>query len=271
MPELPEVETTRRGIETPLLKQRILALRVRERRLRWPIPEALEQRVVGQTVMAVERRAKYLLLRLQSGTLIVHLGMSGSLRVLPADSAVRKHDHVDWVLDSGDCLRLHDPRRFGAVLWCEGDGRDHPLLASLGPEPLDTAFNADYLYQIAQKRRVPIKSLIMDSKVVVGVGNIYASESLFLARIHPQRLSHRIARARLERLALSITQVLRQAIQQGGSTLRDFRQADGQPGYFAQSLNVYGRTGEPCPVCATPIMQKRIGQRSSFYCKRCQR
>jgi len=270
VPELPEVETTRRGIAPYLEGKRIAALRVRERRLRWPVPEGLEAQVAGARVQALERRAKYLLLRLDCGTLILHLGMSGSLRVLPATDPPQRHDHLDLVLEGGYCLRLRDPRRFGALLWCPDSPEAHPLLRDLGPESLSADFDGPYLAQVAAGRRVPVKSLIMDSGVVVGVGNIYASESLFLAGIHPQRACRRISAARYARLVGSIRQVLTAAIQQGGTTLRDFRQADGSPGYFALSLRVYGRAGAPCPRCGAPIQARRIGQRSSFFCPHCQ-
>jgi formamidopyrimidine-DNA glycosylase len=270
MPELPEVETTRRGIAPHLVQRRISALQVRERRLRWPVPEGLERSLPGQRILAVERRAKYLLLRLEQGTLILHLGMSGSLRVLPSATPAEKHDHLDLLLEDGHCLRLRDPRRFGAVLWCAGEPREHPLLRELGPEPLGPGLNGEHLHRSARGRRVAVKNLIMDSRVVVGVGNIYASEALFQARIHPQRPCNRIALARYQRLAEAIRQILRHAIARGGTTLRDFRRADGSPGYFALSLNVYGKAGEPCPACANPIRQRRIGQRSSFFCARCQ-
>jgi len=271
MPELPEVETTRRGIEPHLLQRSVASLTVRDRRLRWPVPDGLETVLPGQTVHAVERRAKYLLLRLDAGTLILHLGMSGSLRVLPAATPALKHDHVDLVLNDGQCLRLRDPRRFGALLWCTGEAATHHLLEHLGPEPLGADFDGAWLWTAAQGRMTAVKNLIMDSRVVVGVGNIYASESLFLAGIHPQRPCNRISARRYERLAQTIRQVLNDAIAQGGTTLRDFSREDGSPGYFALALRVYGKTGEPCPVCGSPIRQKRIGQRSSFYCGRCQR
>jgi formamidopyrimidine-DNA glycosylase len=270
MPELPEVETTRRGI-APLLEGRHLeGLRVRERRLRWPVPEGLEEQVAGALVQAVERRAKYLLLRLEAGTLILHLGMSGSLRVLPAATPPQVHDHLDLILAGGVCLRLRDPRRFGSLIWCIGPTEGHPLLRDLGPEPLGSDFHADYLARMAFGRRVPVKSLIMDSRVVAGVGNIYASESLFVAGIHPQRACGRISPDRYGRLAEAIRRVLEEAIAQGGTTLRDFSQADGNPGYFSLSLRVYGRAGEPCPGCGGPIRQRRIAQRSSYFCPRCQ-
>ena len=268
MPELPEVETTRRGIEPHLLGQRIRGAIVRQPRLRWPVPD-LARLLTGHRVRAVERRAKYLLVRFDHGTLIIHLGMSGSLRVLSADSAPRPHDHVD-LLFGRRCLRLHDPRRFGALLWAEGDPLAHPRLRDLGPEPLSAAFNGTYLHAVACRRRVAIKSLLMDGKVVVGVGNIYATEALFRAGIHPQRSSHRISRARLERLVEEVKAVLRYAIGRGGTTLRDFLNESGEPGYFAQELFVYGRAGEPCRICGTAIRSRRIGQRASAYCPHCQ-
>ncbi len=271
MPELPEVETTRRGIAPHLEQRRISAVQVREYRLRWPVPQGLEQCLPGQRILAVERRAKYLLLRLDQGTLILHLGMSGSLRVLPSATPAEKHDHVDLLLEDDRCLRLRDPRRFGAVLWCTGEPEEHPLLRELGPEPLGSGFNGEHLYRSASGRRVAVKNLIMDSRVVVGIGNIYASEALFQAGIHPQRPCNRIALVRYQRLADAIRQILRRAIARGGTTLRDFSHADGSPGWFALSLKVYGKTGDPCPLCGDPIRQRRIGQRSSFFCARCQR
>lgn len=270
MPELPEVETTRCGIAPSLEGGRIVTLRVRERRLRWPVPEGLEAQIVGAWIQAVERRAKYLLLRLDRGTLILHLGMSGSLRLLSVAEPPQRHDHLDLVLEDGSCMRLRDPRRFGAVLWWEGPVEAHPLLRNLGPEPLGPDFDGAHLARAAAPRRITVKGLIMDNHVVVGVGNIYANESLFLAGIHPQRSCRRISALRYERLATAIRQVLSHAIAQGGTTLRDFRQATGRPGYFSLSLQVYGRTDTPCPYCSTPIQMRRIGQRSSFFCPSCQ-
>ncbi len=270
MPELPEVETTRRGI-APLMEGRTLrGLIVREARLRWPVTPTLKRLLPGQRIVAVARRAKYLLLRLDSGTLIVHLGMSGSLRILPADTPAGPHDHIDLLFDDR-CLRLRDPRRFGALLWTRRDPARHKLLRALGPEPFDASFNGEYLYRQARKRHGPVKTLIMDAKVVAGVGNIYASEALFRAGIHPQRPCNRIAQARFERLAETIKAVLAEAIAQGGTTLRDFQQADGQAGYFSVQLQVYEREGAPCPRCAAPIVRRRIGQRSSYFCGHCQR
>ena len=270
MPELPEVETTRRGIAPHILGQRLAAVIVRQPRLRWPVPDGLGKTLAGQKIEAVERRAKYLLLRMSKGMLIVHLGMSGSLRVVPTDSPAGRHDHVDLVFRDC-CLRLRDPRRFGAVLWSPGSLTDHPLLRHLGPEPLADNFNGDWLYKQSRRRRVAVKNLIMDGRVLVGVGNIYASESLFLSGIHPNRPCNRISAARYSALAENIKSVLQAAILQGGSTLRDFQRADGKPGYFKQSLQVYGNAEKPCPVCRASIRETRTGQRSTFYCPRCQR
>lgn len=270
MPELPEVETTRSGIAPHIQGRRISGVLVRDARLRWPVDPDLAKRITGRTVRSVERRAKYLLLNLANGTLILHLGMSGSLRILPRDTAPGKHDHVD-LLFGHCCLRLRDPRRFGAVLWTDQPVAEHPLIAHLGPEPLSETFNGDYLRRQAGQRRMPVKSLIMDGRVVVGVGNIYANEALFRAGIHPARPAGKISAARYVRLGEEIKTVLAAAIRQGGTTLRDFQQEDGKPGYFAQELLVYGRTGEPCPNCGAPLKQQRIGQRSSFFCGRCQR
>ena len=270
MPELPEVETTRRGVEPYSARQRIAELRVRESRLRWPVPPDLPDVLRGLEVQAVERRAKYLLFRTGAGTLLVHLGMSGSLRVMdPAEPPLR-HDHIDLVFDNGRCLRFNDPRRFGCFLWI-APGERHPLLSKLGPEPLSQAFDGDYLYRLSRGRRVSVKQFIMDGHVVVGVGNIYANEALFLSQILPHRAAGRISRARYGQLANHIKQVLTNAITQGGTTLRDFVGGDGKPGYFAQQLFVYGRAGEPCKVCGTPLRERRLSQRSTVYCVACQR
>ena len=269
MPELPEVETTRRGIARHLVDRVVSGAVVRQPLLRWPVPD-LARLLSGQTVLAVERRAKYLLIRFASGTLIVHLGMSGSLRLVAADTPPRLHDHVDIVLDRY-CLRLHDPRRFGAILWTTGDPLDHPRLRDLGPEPLSDAFDGGYLHRCARGRRVAIKGLLMDGRIVVGVGNIYATEALFCAGIHPARPAQRISRQRLERLTEEVKAVLRYAIERGGTTLRDFLNEAGQPGYFAQELLVYGRAGQPCRRCGTRIRTRQIGQRASAYCPTCQR
>ncbi len=270
MPELPEVETTRRGIELYLTGQRIREIVVRNPRLRWPVPESLPSMARGRTVASVNRRAKYLVLDTDAGGLLFHLGMSGSLRVLSKPGPAATHDHVDVCFDNGQTLRLNDPRRFGCLLWLPHPIEAHPLLARLGPEPLGSEFDGDYLYHRSRGRKAAIKNVIMDGRIVVGVGNIYASEALFLAGIRPGRAAGRIARRRMHTLAAAIRQVLEAAIAQGGTTLRDFVSSDGQPGYFSQQLNVYGRRGEPCPVCRDPIQARRLGQRSTFFCARCQ-
>jgi formamidopyrimidine-DNA glycosylase len=270
MPELPEVETTRRGLAPHLEGTTITGIVIRNARLRWPIPEDMP--LPGQAVLALERRAKYLLLRCGKGTLILHLGMSGSLRILPVDTPAEKHDHFELILDNGKLMRLRDPRRFGAVLWCEGDAHTHPLLSGLGPEPLESGgFDARYLYQTTRRRNVAIKQFIMDNHVVVGVGNIYASEALFSAGIKPQLKAGALSLARCTKLVAAIRATLSDAIIAGGSTLRDFVNASGNPGYFQQQLQVYGRAGEPCRRCAAPIKQIKQGQRSSFYCECCQK
>ncbi len=273
MPELPEVETTRRGIAAHIEGKRIAELSVRERRLRWPIPDKLEARLRNKTINSVERRAKYLLLRIDQGVLIVHLGMSGSLRILEpnTESPLKTHDHVELRLEDGTRLRYHDPRRFGCILWQEGIDADHPLLVDLGPEPLSEEFNAEQLFLRSRQRKVPIKSFIMDNRIVVGVGNIYANEALFFAGINPQRAAGKISRARYVKLVDCIKQVLARAIEVGGTTLRDFTGSDGKPGYFSQSLAVYGRGGQPCTHCKKPLREIRLGQRSTVYCVNCQR
>jgi len=269
MPELPEVETTRCGIEPHLLGKTIQGIVIRQPRLRWPIPQLLKQLLPGQRILAVERRAKYLFLRLTQGTIIIHLGMSGSLRILPVNAQPGSHDHVDLLLGT-KCLRLRDPRRFGALLWTSADPTKHKLIQHLGPEPLSSEFDGHYLYCLSRHRKVAVKNLIMNSKVVVGVGNIYASESLFRAGINPVRPSYCIALRRYMQLAEEIKQVLQEAIAQGGTTLKDFQHEDGSAGYFAQKLLVYGRENRPCPRCGHPIVRRVIGQRSSFYCTQCQ-
>lgn len=271
MPELPEVETTRRGLEPHLVGATVADVVIRHPQLRWPIPAELPQLLRGRTIVALRRRAKYLLLGFEHGSLILHLGMSGSLRILPAQAPAEKHDHFDLVLSNGRLMRLRDPRRFGAVLWHEGDVSDHPLLAGLGPEPLGKDFDAAHLFRATRKKTAAIKLAIMDNHVVVGVGNIYANEALFRADIRPQLAAGKLSRERCARLTEEIRATLTEAIAQGGSTLRDFVNASGQPGYFQQSYWVYGRAGEPCRRCGTPVRQIKQGQRSSFYCPRCQR
>ncbi|GGO88795.1 formamidopyrimidine-DNA glycosylase [Marinobacterium nitratireducens] len=270
MPELPEVETTRRGVAPYLEGHRVESVVVRQPRLRWPVPPDLAELLAGQRPREVARRGKYLLIGFGHGTVLVHLGMSGSLRLVPRDQPPGRHDHLDLVLDSGLALRLTDPRRFGAVLW-QSPGEVHQLLASLGPEPLSENFDAGCLQRACKGRRSPIKQLIMDSKVVVGVGNIYANEALFAAGIHPKRAAGRISPQRLERLVVEIKTVLARAIEQGGTTLRDFVGGDGKPGYFSQQLMVYGRAGEPCVRCGAPLREIRLGQRSTVFCADCQR
>ena len=270
MPELPEVETTRRGIAPHVLGQRVTHVIVRNPRLRQPVSPALAATLAGHTIHAIDRRGKYLLLRSGAGTVIIHLGMSGNLRVLSAGIPAEKHDHVDIVLASGQCLRLRDPRRFGAVVWTCEDPLQHTLLRSMGPEPLDNGFSGTHLYQSSRGRSITVKQFIMDGRIVAGVGNIYASESLFLAGIYPGCSAGRISLQRYQRLTAAIKQVLKAAIAQGGTTLRDFYDGEGKPGYFQQQLNVYGRVGEPCHTCQRPIAQLRQGQRSTFYCIGCQ-
>ncbi|MFC0710148.1 bifunctional DNA-formamidopyrimidine glycosylase/DNA-(apurinic or apyrimidinic site) lyase [Azorhizophilus paspali] len=270
MPELPEVETTRRGIAPHLVGRRVERVVVRERRLRWPIPEDLDVRLSGQRIEAVERRAKYLLIRAEAGTLIGHLGMSGSLRLVEAGLPAARHEHVDILLESGLALRYTDPRRFGALLW-SADPLEHELLRRLGPEPLGEDFDGERLYRLSRGKSVAVKPFIMDNAVVVGVGNIYASEALFAAGIDPRRAAGSVSRARYRRLAEEIRRILAQAIECGGTTLRDFVGGDGKPGYFQQTLLVYGRGGEFCKVCGSTLHEVRLGQRASVYCGRCQR
>lgn len=272
MPELPEVETTRRGIAPLVAGQRVTGLKVRHAGLRWPVPTAtLRREMVGQPITAVERRAKYLLLRTAAGTAILHLGMSGSLRLVPIGTPAGKHDHVDLELANGYCLRLSDPRRFGALLWTRVDPLQHELLSNLGPEPLSDAFDGAYLLRRSRGRKVAVKGFLMDSHTVAGVGNIYANEALFMAGIHPARAAGRIGLARYQRLVACVKQVLEESLAQGGTTLRDFVNGDGQPGYFSLYLRVYGRGGQPCPQCGTRLTEIRQGQRSTVYCPRCQR
>jgi len=302
MPELPEVETTRRGLSKHLVGATIKDVIIRNGNLRWPIPNNLPKLLRGQTILSLTRRAKYLLADCGNGTLILHLGMSGSLRILPANTPPEKHDHFDLVLskpsavraelveaqksihpstgsgrtdvESGDnikMMRLRDPRRFGAVLWHSGDVHTPPLLAHLGPEPLEKDFNARYLYTATRKKTAAIKLVVMDNHIVVGIGNIYANEALFRAGIKPQLAAGKLSLPRCEQLVKEIKTTLTEAIKQGGSTLRDFVGSDGQPGYFQQNYWVYGRAGEPCRRCGGFIKQIKQGQRSSFYCSKCQK
>ena len=252
-------------------RRRITALAVYEPRLRYPLPRDLPRKVAGQHIVRVGRRAKYLLLELDSGTLLLHLGMSGNLRVVPAATPRLRHDHFDLLLDSGVALRFNDPRRFGSLIYTSGEPREHPLLERLGPEPFSAAFDADYLYRISRGRRVALKQLLMNSQLVVGVGNIYASEALFRARLRPGRAARSLTRADAARLVRAIRAVLRQAIRAGGTTLRDYLGADGAPGYFRQRLYVYERRGKPCRRCGTPVRAVTQGQRSTYYCPGCQK
>ncbi|MGE0048898.1 MAG: bifunctional DNA-formamidopyrimidine glycosylase/DNA-(apurinic or apyrimidinic site) lyase [Acidithiobacillus sp.] len=270
MPELPEVEVTRRGIEPHLVDRRIAAVTVREARLRRPVNDDLAARLQGQRIARLRRRGKYLLADLDQGQLLLHLGMSGHLRVVPQDTVAQRHDHVDLLLEDGNCLRFHDPRRFGLFLWGE-DWASDPLLQGLGPEPLGSEFDADYLFTRSRGHQQPIKSFLMDAHVVVGVGNIYANESLFRAGIDPRRAAGRIALPRFRRLHQAIVEILQEAITAGGTTLRDFTRPDGRKGYFRLSLAVYGREREPCIRCGKALRAARIGGRSSFYCGHCQR
>lgn len=270
MPELPEVETTRRGLLPHLRGRTVIALDVRQQHLRWPIPDALRTSLPGQRIEDVERRAKYLLVHTRAGSALLHLGMSGALRVLPAATPIGIHDHVDWRLDNGQVLRYTDPRRFGCQLWQPLD-EIHPLLAGLGLEPLSDGFGGDHLWLRSRGRSAAVKIFLMDQANVVGVGNIYAAEALFAAGIHPKRSAGSVSRARYARLAEEVKRILAYAITRGGTTLRDFISPDGAPGYFEQELFAYGRAGEPCKVCAAPIRVITLGQRSTFYCPHCQR
>ena len=270
MPELPEVETTRRGLAPHLEGRRVRAVILRRPNLRWPIPPEISALLPGQRIEAVRRRAKYLLLDTPAGSALLHLGMSGSLRVLPPATPLDAHDHVDIALSSDRVLRFNDPRRFGCLLW-QPAGEIHELLRELGPEPLSEAFDGDYLFERSRGRKAPIKTFLMDQKVVVGVGNIYAAEALFAAGISPLRAAGRVSRERYGRLAAAVKDILAYAITRGGTTLRDFISPDGAPGYFELELLAYGRGGEPCPRCGRPLQQAAIGQRATVWCGHCQR
>ncbi len=270
MPELPEVETTRRGVAPHVISRRVTQVLVRQPSLRWPVSDDLAQALTGQTIEAVDRRAKYLLFRCVAGRMMIHLGMSGSLRVLPASLPPEAHDHVDIVLDDGHLLRYRDPRRFGSVFWLPGDD-SHPLLESLGPEPLGDGFDGAHLHALSRGRKSSVKTFIMDNHVVVGVGNIYANEALFQSGISPARAAGRVSRTRYDELAAAIRDVLARAITAGGTTLRDFVREDGSPGYFRHDLAVYGRGGEACRRCGSVLKEIRLGQRTTVYCTSCQR
>jgi formamidopyrimidine-DNA glycosylase len=271
MPELPEVETIRRGVEPHVVGRTIREVVVRDSRLRWPIPAEFAAFALGKKIRGVARRGKYLLFDLGGDRLIVHLGMTGRLLLLDPKTPLKKHDHVDLLLSGKLLLRFHDPRRFGAVLPWPAADTHHALLAEMGPEPFSDEFSGDYLYQRSRGRSAAVKLFIMDGRVVVGVGNIYASEALFYAGIRPKNAAGKVSRAQYARLAAAILEVLRIAIEHGGTTLRDFRGSDGSNGYFQQELRVYDREGLPCYVCKTPIKKLVLGQRSSFYCPTCQR
>lgn len=270
MPELPEVETTRRGIEPHIVGKRVMQVRVRQPLLRWPVSPELGQALTGQTINAVRRRAKYLLVETGKGSMMIHLGMSGSLRVLDETVEPGKHDHIDIALEDHKILRFRDPRRFGSVFWLQG-GDTHSLLANLGPEPLEDAFDGEYLFRRSRGRKGPVKVFLMNSHIVVGVGNIYANEALFQAGIHPTRPAGKISRARFDRLAAAVKEILIGAIAAGGTTLRDFVHEDGSPGYFRHDLKVYGRGGESCVRCGGGLKEIRLGQRTTVYCGQCQR
>lgn len=270
MPELPEVEITRHGLAAHLPGRQVTGAIIRDHRLRQPVTEGLAAKLTGDTLIGIDRRGKYLLLRFGRGTVLAHLGMSGNLRVMPTDSPVRKHDHIDIAFGEVT-MRYSDPRRFGMMLWLDGDGADHPLIASLGVEPLDAAFSAEWLFQATRGRRCAIKLLLMDSHVLVGVGNIYASESLFRAGIRPHTAACRLTRTRCARLVIAVRQTLADALAAGGSTLRDFVSAEGVAGYFQQHYFVYDRADAPCRVCGSPIRALRQGQRSTYYCPTCQK
>ena len=270
MPELPEVETTRRGVIPHVVGKTISTVLIHEARLRWPVPPELAQMLTGQSITEVNRRGKYLLFSTKTGRLMIHLGMSGSLRIVPSQNERRKHDHLEFITEEGLSLRFHDPRRFGSVLWLQGlEG--HNLIDALGPEPLSRDFNGDYLFNLSRGRRTSIKNFIMNSKFVVGVGNIYANEALFMSGIRPSRLAGNISKKRFFGLVDSIKVVLNRAIESGGTTLRDFVREDGSQGYFKLKLLVYGRAGEPCFGCGSLLKVTSIGNRSTFFCNRCQR
>jgi formamidopyrimidine-DNA glycosylase len=274
MPELPEVETTCRGLAPHLEGRRVLGVTLRREELRWPIPDEIRTRLPTQRIDTVRRRAKYVLMATEAGTAIWHLGMSGSMRVLPATTPVNTHDHVDLLIEgargTSRVLRFNDPRRFGCLLW-QPPGETHALLKALGPEPLSDDFDGDYLYERSRGRSAPVKAFLMDQKIVVGVGNIYAAEALFAAGVSPLRDAGKVSRARYGTIAAEIRRILQYAIERGGTTLRDFISPDGAPGYFEQELSAYGRGGEPCPRCGRPMKQAMLAQRATVWCGHCQK
>lgn len=270
MPELPEVETTKAGITPVALNQTISEIIIRAPKLRWPIPKNIAKQLPGQVVRSIERRAKYILVSFDNGTLIIHLGMSGRLRILTESTPPQKHDHVDICFANGTILRYTDPRRFGCILWTTDSPFEHKLLIDLGPEPLTSAFTGKHLLQTAKNKKIPVKAFIMDAKVVVGVGNIYACEALFAAKIDPRKPSNLVSDVEYAELAKHIKRILKLAIAQGGTTLKDFYSAEGKLGYFVQKLKVYGRAKQPCVTCNAPIESLAIGQRNTFFCTTCQ-
>jgi formamidopyrimidine-DNA glycosylase len=271
MPELPEVETTLRGISAYVLHSPIIQVTIRNAQLRWPVPDDLSEQLEQQTINSIRRRAKYLLLNTSTGTLILHLGMSGSLRIVTHNSSYEKHDHVEFCFANGHCLRLKDPRRFGAVLWTNKPINEHRLLSHLGPEPLSKEFNGHYLFQLSRNKKMTIKQFLMNNKIVVGIGNIYASEALFASGIDPRRVAGKISQLRYQKLCLHSKNILQQAILKGGTTLKDFVDATGQAGYFQQHLMVYGRKGKACYQCQKTLQEIKLGGRSTVYCHHCQR
>jgi len=273
MPELPEVETTRKGITPKANRQTITDFIVRNPNLRWPVDLTLTQTLPGLVIQSIGRRGKYLLLNTQDGSLLIHLGMSGNLRILPKNTTVQKHDHVDIVLANGFVIRLNDPRRFGSVLWhaaSDGAVEQHKLLAKLAPEPLSEDFNGQYFFEKTRNRKVAIKTLVMNSQVAVGAGNIYANESLFMSKIHPKTVASKLSKKQCDLLVSNIKKVLEAAIEQGGTTLKDFLSPDGKPGYFVQKLNVYDQEGKPCPNCKSTIERIILNQRACYFCPQCQ-
>ena len=275
MPELPEVETSRRGISPHIEGHTISSFEIRNTKLRWPVPVKQLKNLIGEQLLSVERRGKYIKLVCPSGYMLIHLGMSGSLRIITKQQSQQqkpqKHDHIDLLMSNGVILRYNDPRRFGCWLFQKDTSTEHKLLATLGPEPLDDAFNGEYLYQLSRNKTKNIKTFIMDSHIVVGVGNIYAAEALFKAGIHPKKAAGKVSKSRMEQLVAAIKTILSMAIEQGGTTLRDFTNSDGKPGYFKQELMVYGREEEPCFICQKPIKNIKLGQRSTFFCVKCQK
>jgi len=271
VPELPEVETTRTGIAPYVVGEVVKDIIIRERQLRWPIPANLKRSLKNQLIRKLKRRAKYLLFYTDNGCMILHLGMSGSLRMIENKQAHEKHDHVDIIFESGHLLRFRDPRKFGSILWTRDDPMDHRLITHLGPEPLEKEFNTDYLYARSRKRTQAIKTFIMNSHIVVGIGNIYANEALFMSGIRPRQKAGKISKARYEKLVANIKQVLTNAIEKGGTTLRDFVNGNGKPGYFRQKLLVYDRAGASCVNCKQAIKMIRQSQRSTYFCSNCQK